>query len=127
MIKALDLEIGTVKIYKSHLIVEINEGETITEVSNNILIDIADAYYPIKPFVYITNRVNSYAVNPEVYAKTSKIPNLAGFSVVSTSNLSINNAEVEKLFINKPFEIFTDLNEAIIWAENIVTKYNKII
>ncbi|MCB4797402.1 hypothetical protein [Neotamlana laminarinivorans] len=125
MIKALNLEIGTVKIYKSYLIVEINEGETITETSNNILIDIADAYYPTKPFVYISNRINSYAVNPVVYTKTSQIPNLAGFSVVSSNNLSLNNAEVEKLFVNKPFEIFTDLNEAIIWAENIVTNYNK--
>lgn len=125
MIKILNLEIGTVKIHKNYLIVEMNEGETITEISNNILLDIVDAYYPTNPFVYISNRINSYAVNPVVYTLTSNIPNLVGFSIVSSNNLSLNNAQIEKLFANKPFEVFTDLKRAINWAETKVNLFKQ--
>lgn len=123
MKKTLTLPIGTFYIYPNYLIVEINEGETVTAESNEILVDIANTYYNGKKFVYITNRIHSYAVDPAVYSKTSLIENLAGFAVVATNLISLSNAEIEKLFLSKPFESFTELNKAIDWAHSI-TKHN---
>ena len=82
--------------------------------------DIADTYYTSKEFVYITHRVNSYAVDPAVYTKTSQIKNLVGFAVVASNYIALSNAEIEKIFLKKPFEIFTELDKAKEWAQSLV-------
>ncbi|SFZ94345.1 hypothetical protein SAMN05428642_104103 [Flaviramulus basaltis] len=124
MKKTLKLPVGTFYIYNDYLIVEANEGETVTVESNDILVDIADTYYSGKEFVYITNRINSYSVDPAVYSKTSLITNLVGFAVVATNYISLSNAEIEKLFLSKPFESFTELEKAISWAKSIIKQNN---
>lgn len=120
MKKTLSLPIGTFYIYDNYLIVEANEGVTVTIESNKILEDIADTYYTSKEFVYITHRVNSYAVDPAVYTKTSQIKNLVGFAVVASNYIALSNAEIEKIFLKKPFEIFTELDKAKEWAQSLV-------
>ncbi|RKE95450.1 hypothetical protein [Ichthyenterobacterium magnum] len=107
-------------IYDNYMIVIINEGETITPEHNAVLLNIVDTYYKNKKFVYITHRVHSYAVDPAIYFETSKIKNLAGFCVVSSDFKAKRNAEIEKLFLNKPFEIFTELDDAISWTKSIL-------
>lgn len=121
MKKSLNLSIGNFYIYDNYLIVEINEGKTVTTESNKILEGIANTYYSSKKFVYITHRVNSYAVDPAVYKKTSQIKNLAGFAVVANTRVALSNAEIERLFLKKPFGIFRDLDKAIAWATSIIT------
>ncbi len=122
---ALDIKnLGFFKIYDTYLIVEMNEGVTITPDSNDALEEIADIYYPTKNFVYITHRKNSYAVDPAVYTRTSKIKNLVGFAVVSTKRIALSNAEIEKLFLSKPFEVFHKIEDAVKWANKICTNEN---
>ena len=123
MKETLKLPIGIFFIYDDYLIVEVNEGETVTPESNEILVDIVNRYYASKQFVYITHRVNSYAVDPAVYRKTSLIKNLVGFAVVA-NNISLSNAEIEKLFLSKPFESFTKLDKAVNWAKSIINESN---
>ncbi len=100
-----------------------NEGVTITPTHNQTLIDVTATYFKDKPFVYITHRINSYAVDPKTYFDTSKISNLVGFAVVSKNFKAKSNAELEKIFFNKPFEIFNTLDEAIRWADTIICSY----
>ncbi|AUC76316.1 hypothetical protein CW732_11825 [Olleya sp. Bg11-27] len=71
------------------------------------------------PFVYITNRIHSYSVDPIIYKDVSQIKTLQGFAVVSQTQ-SGKNAEIERLFLNKPFEIFTDIEDAKTWASKII-------
>lgn len=124
MKKTLTLSIGTFYIYNNYLVAEINEGKTITLKDNKILEDIANTHFLTKNFVYITHRKNSYAVDPAVYTKTSKIKNLIGFAVVASNYIALRNAEIEKIFLNKPFESFTELDEAIKWAKKIIRQDN---
>ena len=119
------LDFAKVKVLKCLMIVEINEGIHMSTTYHEELEEIASLQFEGKPFVYITNRVNSYSVDPSIYKLTSKIPNLKGFAVVTKTLLAKKNAEIEKLFLNKPFEIFKDLDEAINWARNILD--NKLI
>ncbi len=77
----------------------------------------------VRPFVYITNRINSYSVDPQIYFETSKIKNLAGFAVVSKKYKAKSNAEIEKMFFSKPFEIFGDLDSAKKWATQLLEDY----
>ena len=72
--------------------------------------------------MYITHRVNSYSVDPNVYPRATKVEYLKGFAVVSDKYLAKVNAQIEQMFFGKPFEIFTELDDAIKWAENLIEK-----
>ena len=117
MTDKLALDFCDIHIYDSYMIVTINTGVNITEHHNETLTNIADTYYRNKQFVYITHRINSYSVDPAVYKETSKISNLAGFCVVSKNFMAKSTAQIEKLFLDKPFEIFDTLQDAIEWAQ----------
>ena len=119
----IDIGIGVVTIHDHYLITVMNEGITVTVEANKILKDIAKMYFKDKPFVYITHRKNSYAVDTTIYTETKKIPNLIGFAVVSTKGMALTNASLEKLFFEKPFEIFENLNDAITWSQELILSH----
>ncbi|WP_347926234.1 hypothetical protein [Pontimicrobium sp. SW4] len=121
MLKSLKYSFCTIDVYNDYVISRINEGFHLTPDKNKILEDIANDYFIDKPFVYITHRKHSYSVDPSIYLQTSKVKNLIGFAVVAEAPLSKGNAEIEKLFLNKPFEIFSDLDDAIKWAKSLVS------
>lgn len=122
MIDLLKFDFCDMHIYDNYLIVIMNEGVTIIPAHNQILLNVAETYFNSKRFVYISNRLNSYAVNPTVYLETSKIENLKGFAVVSKDYKAKSNAEIEKLFLDKPFEIFDSIEKAVEWANSILKK-----
>jgi hypothetical protein len=116
----LKFDFCTMYIYNNYMVVVMNEGVNITPTHNKTLLNIVDTYYSKKKFVYITHRLHSYSVDPAIYFETSKIENLAGFAVVSKDYKAKSNAEIEKLFFNKPFEVFNTLEEAVSWANSIL-------
>ncbi|WP_460219541.1 hypothetical protein [Psychroserpens sp. MEBiC05023] len=119
MTDKLTLDFCDIHIYDNYMVVTVNTGVNITSDHNEVLKNIADTYFKNKPFVYITHRVHSYSVDPAVYKDTSKISNLVGFCVVSKNYMAKSAAQIEKLFLNKPFEIFDTLTEAIEWARSV--------
>lgn len=123
MIALLEYRFCDMHIYEHYMIAEIHEGVNLSPKDNAFLVEIAETYYKEKPFVYLTHRVNSYSVNPAIYQKSSKIKNLVGFAVISKDYKAKSNAKVEKLFFNKPFEIFDELHEAIEWALSITKQH----
>lgn len=121
MVKTLKYSFCTIEVYNDYVISYINKEHHLTPDQNKVLEDIAIDYFKDRPFVYITHRKHSYSVDPSIYLKTSKIENLVGFAVVAEVLLSKGNAEIEKLFLDKPFEIFESLEDAKIWAKNIIS------
>ncbi|MGJ8593828.1 MAG: hypothetical protein ACSHXF_14855 [Aquaticitalea sp.] len=117
----LKFDFCDIQIYDSYMVTIMKEGVTITPEHNDVLLNIVETYYSNREFVYITHRLNSYAVDPAIYFETSKIDNLVGFAVVSKDFKAKSNAEVEKLFLNKPFEIFNTLKEAVTWAHTVIS------
>lgn len=113
------LDFGTVTFHPSFMLVVMNDGITVTTEKQNILINRANLVYKGKSFVYLTHRINSYAVDTSIYSETSQIENLLGFGVISKNYKAKSNAEIEKLFLKKPFKIFDDLEDAIIWANSL--------
>lgn len=122
MTDLLKFDFCEMQIYDSYVIVTINEGITISPKHNIELNNVVETYFINKKFVYISNRINSYAVDPSTYIETSKIKNLKGFAVVSKDYKAKSNAEVEKLFLTKPFEIFNDMTKAIAWTNSILNQ-----
>lgn len=120
MAKQIRLDFGTLTLNDKFIIAVMDEGVHIVPEMNKVLVDIANTHYKNKTFVYLTHRVNSYSVDPAIYFQTSKIKNLVGFAVISDVPFALSNAQVEKLFLNKPFETFRYLDDAKQWATKIV-------
>jgi len=121
MITLLKYHFCKIEVYENHIIVVMNEGITVLPEYNDVLVSISLNHFKGKKFGYITNRINSYSVNPSIYIETSKIENLSVFAIVSNKQINISNAQIEKLFFKKPFQQFTLLEDAITWIKKHVT------
>jgi len=111
---------GDVVLHDNYLVSVINEGETVTKDHNEELVKLSITQYNERPFGYITHRKYSYSVDPHTYIETSKIDNLVAFAIVSNEHISIANAEVEKLFLKKPVQVFNTIEQAEIWVESLI-------
>lgn len=120
MRETLTLDFCEITLCDNYMVVVMNEGITVVIEHNNILATIAEDYYKGQPFVYLSHRKNSYSVDPKVYLETSKIENLKGFAVVSSDFKARSNATVEKMFLDKPFAVFSELEEALSWADDLL-------
>jgi len=119
-----EMDFCTLLFYDNYVICYVDENENVTIKKSNNQTDVILDYYKEKPFVYITHRINNYSVDPNIYSDSSRINTLLGFVVVSKELPAVRNALSERLHLNKPFEIFEEIDDAILWAENIC-KLNK--
>ncbi len=117
MIKTLDFCI--LRFYDNYVICNVNEGENVTIEKSNEQTEVILEHYKDQPFVYITQRINSYYVDPNIYSDSSKIDTLLGFVVVSPDKDSVKNALFESVLLDKPFEVFDDLEDAVWWSNNL--------
>ena len=116
MSESRQLSFCELSFFEFYMIAIINEGVNIGARENKILTKHAIEFYCNKPFVYITHRIHSYSVDPHIYPETATINNLGGFAVVSADYKAKHNAQIEKIFFNKPFEIFSKMEDATSWA-----------
>tara|TARA_R100000935_G_scaffold8302_1_gene17299 strand:- start:11458 stop:11841 length:384 start_codon:yes stop_codon:yes gene_type:complete len=119
-IKTLFYEFGEIELYDTYLITTMKQGITVIPEYNHELVKLANSHFAGKYFGYITHRKNSYAVDPSVYYKTSEIENLAAFAVVSKNPIAEQTVAVEKIFLDKPFQLFSELDSAITWVTEVV-------
>ena len=117
---SLSYHFGNLEIHNNFVIAVMKEGITVKPEYNKYLEDISIKYFKNRPFGYITNRKNSYSVDPSIYFETSKIKNLVSFSVVSVKKINLTNVELEKIFLKKPFKHFTNMTNAIKWVNDII-------
>ena len=118
--ESITFDFCKMSIYDNYLVVVVNEGVNITPEHNNVLLEITEKHFYNKPFVYLTHRIHSYSVDPKIYFETSKIENLKGFAVISSNYKAKVNAQIEQMFLNKPFKIFTELENAVAWVDEIL-------
>lgn len=122
IIQYYNFEESEVFIFDEFIINQIKEGVVIQPEHNDILNDIVHEHFIGKDMVYISNRVKSYSVNPLIYSKTEKIPNLLAIALIPKTKSMRKNAEYEREFYDKPYEIFENLSRAIAWAHLIISK-----
>jgi hypothetical protein len=122
MLLLLTYDFGEIEVHDNFVVAIMKEGITVKPEFNNILKEIANDLFENRCFGYITNRKNSYAVDPRIYLQTSKIPNLIGFAVVAKRKYAKEAAKVERLFFEKPFEYFENLEDAKTWILELINK-----
>ena len=122
LIKRHELDVGSFYFYKNHIVAEVNEGIASTFEKAFQVLALGKAYYGnTTPFVYISNRVNSYSFNPTAHYKTQAMfPNLKGYAVVTYNEVNQEIAQLEQTFLNKPVAIFHKLEHALKWVEELI-------
>tara|TARA_R110000796_G_scaffold37722_3_gene95129 strand:- start:83975 stop:84376 length:402 start_codon:yes stop_codon:yes gene_type:complete len=122
LIKKYNLDIGDFFFYENFLVAEVKEGIAFSFENAKEILGLAKMYYGNKtPFVYITNRKNSYSFNPTSHFKTVPLfPNLKGFAAVVYDSINQEIAVMEQSFFSKPVNIFYNLDDAIDWVEQLI-------
>lgn len=121
-----NLEVGRFFFYPNIVVGEFNEGVHVTYENATIPIQIATEIYGGEvPIVYISHRLHSYAMDPVGYKEVVELfPNFKAFGIVAESKRRRMLANLERLFIKKPIRVFSNLDDALKWAETIVEQAN---
>ncbi|SFN79828.1 hypothetical protein SAMN04487989_10474 [Bizionia echini] len=112
-------------VFDEFLVCQIREGMEIHPEHNIKLNEIIQKHFTGKNIVYVSNRINSYSVDPLTYVETEKIPNLVAIAMIPDTPIMKQNAEYERNFFDKPYEIFDTLSEAIQWVHKIIKQETK--
>ena len=122
--KTLTSKIATVYIYNKRIaVVEVNEGVNLSYASAASLLFKGLMAFKNRPWVYISNRVNSYSVVPTDYEYLHKISTLKALSIVVPPGTDPSTTAIEQIFCRKPFQLFSDgLEEALVWAEKVLNE-----
>jgi len=118
--RTIELEFTILEFHKNFVVSRVKENVILCNKQVFDLIDVCSGNYEGKNFVYITERINNYNVDPTVYLNLDKVKNLAGIAIVSDKISSLNMAQFEKNFSKIPFEIFQELEDAINWTQKIL-------
>ena len=117
---ALKLEFGTVTFLDNIQIAELNEGILFDIPHNREILSLASERFEIKAYGYISNRINSYSVNPMIHLESADVSNLIAIAIVSDNEVVKQNSIIEKQFFrnSSSFEVFKSLEEAINWMKH---------
>ena len=120
--KTITNKIATVYVYNKRIaVVGVNEGATLSYASAASLLFKGLLTFKNRPWVYISNRVNSYSVVPTDYEHLHKINTLKALSIVVPEGTDPSTTAIEQIFCRKPFQLFTNgLEEALVWAEKML-------
>lgn len=121
-IKSYDLDCSRVFVFEHYLINQIKDDVHVNLEHVEVLRNLINENYGSRKMVYISNRVNTYSVDPLVYPEVARIKNLIGMAIVTTTTRKKKNAMFEKIFFQKDFQVFETFEESIIWAAGILSK-----
>jgi len=120
--KILELEFSLLKFYDHYVISQLKEDVVFDRPQVKELVQVCNDFFKDTGFVYISQRVHNYNVNPTIYLKLKEAKNLCGIAIVSQKTSALNMAAFEKNFARVPFEVFLELKDAKKWALEKVKK-----
>lgn len=112
--------VGTFYFYPTLVIGILNEGITLDIETTQVLVAMSERNFGLNDFVYISIRVNSYSVDPTIYPHLTEMKNLKGIALVTGNTRYGQLYEVEKQFYSENMRIFNNLDDAILWSENLI-------
>lgn len=116
----LHTDIGTIYFYGNIMIFEGNEGIVLSYKTGFSILLKCLRILKAKPWVYVSNRVNSYATKPIDFKYLNNVPTLKAIAVINHSDFGEMNSELEAKFCKKPFQTFNTVLEAANWAKTFL-------
>lgn len=117
----LEMPFGNFFFCEKFIIAEINAGVHFDWPKIEPVLKEAISFYsPGVKLGYISNRINSYSVDPQDWAKVATISNMmAGSAIVYYNYMMYLNASLEKRFSKVDMHHCLSLEEAIEWITNL--------
>jgi len=124
-LKIIELEFTVLEFYPNYVFSQPREGQILEGKKMTKLVEACTSFYNGKNFVYLSNRINDFNVNPTVYINLHKVKNLAGIGIICKNQAAFNTASFEKQFSKIPYEVFRDREPALQWINNLIAEKNK--
>lgn len=111
------LPIGDFYFCEKFYLAEIHEGMHLDyNVLTCLMKELVNYYGENKKLGFISNRINSYSLDPQLYNKIDETFGIiAACALVVYSDISFMNASIEKRFTKKKIKRCVMLDEAIEW------------
>ena len=112
------LPFGNFYFFKNFVVSELNEGVHFDWKKVKILSDIMIIHYgDVDHLYYVSNRVNSYSIEPQSWIKFDKKYNLIkDTGIIAYDNRSGLSVVLERLFSKGSIKKFRSLKKAMEWA-----------
>ncbi|MDY8135854.1 hypothetical protein [Aquimarina sp. 2201CG5-10] len=113
-----ELNTGKVFFYKDYLIIEVAEGVCFNHEKAKELSKLTNLHFKDRPFGYISNRINSYSVEPTDYIKIKEVfPNIKAFAIVTYNDFQKTSVRIENMFFQGDIVSFDNLENAVDWVK----------
>lgn len=116
ILKIIELKYTRLEFHDRYVVSHIHEGVILNKVLVMDLIERCSSFFGANNYVYISNRIQHYNVDPTIYFDLKKVVNLKGIAIACKTPPGVNMANFEKGFCKVPFEIFSEVDDAIAWA-----------
>ncbi|UOB17307.1 hypothetical protein [Abyssalbus ytuae] len=121
--KIFHFDFGIFYFFEDFIIGEMDDGADITFENCRELIYTIKKNYKLNVFGYVSNRINSYSVNPLDYKLINKhLGNLISFAMVCYDNTCQKSIDIEKRFCSRTVKTFNDLDDAIEWTSYYIKR-----
>lgn len=118
--QVVETDIGMLYFYKNILVLEGKEGVTLSyKTAFSVLLKSLQLLGP-RPWVFISNRVNSYSISPTDFSYLNRVPTLKAIAIVNYTDSAKQNAELETQFCKKPNKNFDKIEDAYNWAKTFL-------
>lgn len=121
--KTYSLKTGDIHLFNHFIVAEFKEEVNLCFESIIEIIEILQQNFNLSsPFGFISNRINSYSIIlTDVLKLKDELKNLSAYAVVTYSEATKRNLEIEGYFLNFNRKHFNSLHEAKIWVEKELT------
>lgn len=110
------MDVGKIQVFDNYMVSIFDEGATLTLERAYQIIGISEIHFRDKAFGFISNRINSYAIDPIVYTYLRELENLKAFAIVSSKEVDMHNFNIEKMFFKKPMKFFIEYQNGLDWV-----------
>ncbi|TJY34029.1 hypothetical protein [Pontimicrobium aquaticum] len=120
--KIIQLDFGTFYLLDKCIIAEINEGVHYSwEEEHELYLKLIEHYSSDAKIGYISNRINAYSIDTEIWSKfVNEYDFIIASAIVTYNDFSYINATIEKEFSKKSLKRCTSLDQAINWVLNLI-------
>lgn len=115
--------LGEFEFYQGYFVGRIYDGVNADETHVEALSSLIRKYYAGAPVIYISDRVNSYSIDPIATKSLIERNNIKYALIVMHKESQKSSLPVEKMLINNVImKSFDSLERAIVWAEEKLSK-----
>lgn len=119
--KKVELDFGTNYLLDDFFIMEVNEGVHLnSQKLNTLLSEVRNHYGSHKQLAYISNRVNSYSIDPVLWSYFDEDDSiLIAAAIISYRKSTLMSANIEKQLSSISMKRSKNIEEAVDWVKGL--------